>query len=306
MDKGNWQDTRKPYFFLHRTFLSEQDLLIIFNTKKCRYNCYFCSLPSLSSPSYIPEDDILAQFEYVLDELKHSLSVLDRITISNNGSVLDKETMPSEALIRIAECVKEIRRIRTIVLESRLEFVDCCIIKKIKEADPRSAVNVLTGFETLNIHIRDEILGKRESLEIFEAGLGKIAESGVDLTAFVLFKPSPTMDDADAYAEADASIEYLVKQCHKRSIDLTVRLNPMYAARNSKWAEMAFATPEYRPPCLTDILKLAIAKSREGIRIYIGLSTEDLDIEGGSYKCREDYSRELLKKAILFNSSKYP
>jgi len=305
MSEGCPQDTRKPRFFLHRTFLGEQDLLIIFNTKRCRHNCYFCSLPSISSPLSVPENDILAQFEYVLDELKHSLSVLDRITISNNGSVLDKETMPSEALIRIAKCIKEIRRIRTIVLESRLEFVDCLVIRNMKQADPRSAVNVLTGFETLDANIRDKILGKREPLEAFEAGLDKVAKSGADLTAFVLFKPSPIMDDTAAYAEAEASIEYLVRQCDRRDIDLTVRLNPMYAAINSKWAEMALATPEYRPPRLTDTLKLAIAKSKEGVRIYIGLSTEDQDLEGGSYKYREDYSRELLKEAILFNNGKY-
>jgi len=34
-----------PHYFLHRRFLSDQDLLIIFNTKRCRYNCHFCNLP---------------------------------------------------------------------------------------------------------------------------------------------------------------------------------------------------------------------------------------------------------------------
>jgi len=300
------KNTKKPYFFLHRTFLREQDLVIIFNTKRCRYNCYFCSLPSVCSPFFVSGDDILAQFEYVVNEVKHSLGVLNRITISNNGSVLDEGTMPAHSLFRIARCVREIRRIRTIVLESKLEFISHRTIDKIKEADQRSKLSILTGFETLNRHIRDEVLGKREPLETFEAGLNKVAESGVDLTAFVLYKPSPTMEDSAAYAEANSSIEYLVRQCDKRNIDLTVRLNPMYAAKNSKWASIALATLDYKPPRLTDVLQLAIAKSNEGIPIYVGLSTEGLDLERGSYRYREDYSAELLKKVILFNSGKLP
>jgi hypothetical protein len=250
---------------------------------------------------WVSEQDILDQFEYVLNELKHSLSVLDRITISNNGSVLDQETMPPQSLIKISRCIKEIRRVRTLILETRLEFVDCQTIKKIKEANPKATLDILTGFETLNPRIRDEILGKRESLGVFEDGLNRVAESGVDLTAFVLFKPSPTMTDSEAYLEASASIEYLVEQCKRRNIKLTVRLNPMYAAKGSTWAKVAFATPEYKPPRLSDTLKLALEKRRMGIRIYIGLSTENLDLQGGSYRFREDYSPELLKKAILFN-----
>ena len=296
------KDTKRPYFFLHRTFLREQDLLVIFNTKRCRYNCYFCSLPSVCSPLWVSEQDILDQFEYILNELKHSLSVLDRITISNNGSVLDQETMPPQSLIKISSCIKEIRRVRTLVLETRLEFVDCRTIKKIKEANPRAALKILTGFETLNPDIRDKILGKKETLSVFEDGLNKVAESRADLTAFVLFKPSPTMTDSEAYLEANASIEYLVRQCKRRNIQLTVRLNPMYAAKGSRWAEAALALPEYKPPRLSDVLKLAVEKRSMGIPIYIGLSTENLDLEGGSYRFREDYSPELLKKAILFNT----
>ena len=304
MGEANPEDTKKPFFFLHRTFLGEQDLLTIFNTKRCRYNCHFCSLPSTSSPSWISEDDIVTQFEYVLSELQHSLSVLDRVTISNNGSVLDNETMPTRALIRMSRCIRELRRVRTLVLETRLEFVDCKVIGRIKEANSRARITILTGFETLDPFIRDEVLGKRESLNIFQEGLDRVAECEADLTAFVLFKPSQTMSDSEAFIEADSAVRYLVDQCKKRGIDLTVRINLMYAARGTKWARAAFSTPEYKPPRLSDVLKFAREKSKQGIRIYIGLSTEDLDCDKGSYRFRDDYSQELLKRAILFNQEK--
>src|SRR5262249_55826707 len=117
-------DPTRPHYFLHRTFLSEHDLLIIFNTKRCRYQCYFCQLPAKSSKSFIPGDDIIAQFAYVMDEMKHSLSVLDRLTFSNEGSILDPDTVPTSSLLAIATGIRELRLVRTLVLETRLEFVD--------------------------------------------------------------------------------------------------------------------------------------------------------------------------------------
>ena len=88
----------RPHYFLHRTFLGDQDLLVIFNTKRCRYQCSFCQLPAKSSINWIPSSSIQEQFRYVLSELKHSLSVISRVTLANEGSVLDFTTFPDDAL----------------------------------------------------------------------------------------------------------------------------------------------------------------------------------------------------------------
>src|SRR4051794_18027211 len=85
----------QPHYFLLRTFLDEQDLVIIFNTKRCRFQCDFCDLPLKSSRSFISGDKIIDQFLFVVNELKHSLSIIDRLTISNDGSVLDDSTFPT-------------------------------------------------------------------------------------------------------------------------------------------------------------------------------------------------------------------
>lgn len=295
-------DIHRPHYFLHRTFLDMQDLLIIFNTKRCRYQCHFCELPLKSSTSRISDDDILAQFKYVLYELKHSLSVLDQLTLSNEGSVLDSDTFPTETLLTIGACSHELRRVQRLVLETRLEFVTQDVIHQLKDMNPRATIDILTGFETVDTDIRDELLFKRETIDDFLVGLDKVAISGTSLTAYVLFKPSPVMTDEEAFFEAENSIDFLSDQCSQRHIPLTIRLNPMYAARHSKWAQLARVTPIYAPPRLTDVLKLSEKKAQEGIRIYIGLSIEGLADPWGTYKSREDFSPTLLKKALLFNS----
>jgi len=240
-----------------------------------------------------------------MNELKHSLSVLDRVTISNEGSVLDTETMPTETLFAIARCVNELRRVRTIVLENRLGFAVPKIIQQINILVPRAKVNILTGFETLDSHIRENILGKQGTLKEFEMGLDRVGEARADLTAFVIFKPSQTMTDSKAIIEASASINYLVKQCENRGIDLTIRLNPMFTAKGSVWADIAKNTPEYKPPRLTDIMALASQKTLEGVKMYIGLSTEGLEESlDTTYRSREDFSSKLIKQIIRFNNGK--
>ncbi len=295
-------DPRKPLFFLNRTFLGENDLLIILNTKRCRYQCWFCQLPAKSSKTPIQADDILEQFRYVVHELKHSLSIIDRITLSNEGSVLDSETLPRDALLAIASYINEIRRVRTLILETRLEFVDPAFLKIINQAAPRVKINILTGFETKNERIRELILHKRESLTMFINGMDQVAEAGADLTAYVLFKPEPSMSDEEAFAEASSSIDYLVEACRSRKISLTIRLNPMYLSMDSRWSELAQSSPTYKPPRLSDVLALAKSKYEKGIEMYVGLSTEGLDDGAGTYRSREDYSANLLKQAILFNN----
>ncbi len=297
-------DVRKPLYFLHRTFLAEQDLLIIFNTKRCRYQCHFCQLPLKSSRYWISGEDILAQFEYVINEMKNSLSVLDKLTLANEGSVLDVDTFPTKALLTIARCVHELRLVRRLVLETRLEFVNPSVIKKIQKEAPKAIIDILTGFETRDPYIRDNVLCKDEHLDIFLSGLDKVAQSGAELTSYILFKPAQTMTDKEAFVEAETSITYLANQCRTRNIPLTIRLNPMYAAAGSRWAKIANETSDYQPPQLTDVMKLAAKKKLEGLKVYIGLSSEDLDEPWGSYIAREDYSRSLIKPIKLFNDGK--
>lgn len=292
-----------PHFFLHRTFLGDQDLLIIFNTKRCKYRCHFCQLPAKSSPSLIPGSEIVSQFTYVVKELKHSLSVLDRLTFSNEGSVLDAETFPTSALLEIAEGIHELRRVRTLVLETRLEFVDTDVLAQVRQAAPRVSLNILTGFETHDPYLRDHVLFKREPLEVFERGLDRVAEAGANLTAYVLFKPRWDMTDAEAVAEAEESIDYLAEQTNARGMSLSVRLNPMYAADGSRWAKKAHTSPDYLPPRLTDVMRVAAKKRQQGVNIYIGMSTEGLD-DGSNYMAREDYSPALIKPVLLFNGGK--
>lgn len=257
-------DSNLPHFFLLRKFLGENDLLTILNTKRCRYRCHFCNLPDKSSATPVEADSIKAQFRFVIKENKHSLSILDRVTLSNEGSVLDATTLPREALLDIVAAVGRLKRVKTLVLESRLEFVDADEIRQIALLAPRAGVDILTGFETVSPELRDNVLKKREPLELFLSGLDQVGEAGAHLTAYVLFKPSPEMSDSDAISEANESIAYLTAECARRRIPLTVRLNPMYLSEGTAWKKRALECAQYQPPRLTDALRVARSWSERG------------------------------------------
>jgi radical SAM enzyme (TIGR01210 family) len=292
--------TDRPHFFLHRNFLGEQDLAILFNTKRCRYQCSFCALPAKSSRSWIPADQVIGQFQYVADELRHSLGVLERVTIANEGSVFDEATFPVEALTEIVGSLRALPRVRRIVLETRLEFVRRERIDELRELVDKQ-FNILTGFETHDPRLREEILGKRQTLDSFAGGLDEIAAAGAELTAYVLFKPEPTMTDAEAFAEAEASIDYLHRECASRRIPLQVRLNPLYVAKGTALARRIKTLDHYLPPRLSDVVALGERKRAEGLDVYLGLTSEGLSDPDDTYRGREDFSRSLLKRGIIMN-----
>ncbi len=206
----------EPHFFLVRSFLGEIDIAILFNTKRCRYQCTFCSLPAKSSEEFIPADDIAAQYLGVLDRVKYAIGVLERLTIANEGSVLDVQTFPHSTLLEIVESSSALPGMTRVVIESRLEFVDVETLQDLRRLSGGKSIDVLTGFESADSRIREGILGKRESLDRFLVGLDRVAEAGCALTAYVLYKPDPRMTDEEAYLEAERSIDFLDEQTRRR------------------------------------------------------------------------------------------
>ncbi len=290
-------------YFLLRRFLGDIDLLTILNSKRCRYRCRFCGLGQRAATRMPTREEVQAQYLGVLMEVRHALSLVDRLTISNDGSVFDKETLPPESLEDLMSCVRELTSVRRVVFESLLQFVAEAQLEALRGAARGVTVDILTGFETVDRRIRSTVLGKPETLEQFEEGLDRIAGARCSLTAYVMYKPDPVMSDHEARDEALATIRYLERECGRREVPLTIRVNPAYAASGTEWDEEALSRGGFRAPRLTDVLVVAEECRRNGTPIYIGLSTEDLALPGGSYAAREDFTPGLLEKAKQFNYS---
>lgn len=287
-------------YFLQRNFKGEQDLLIIFQTSPCYSHCKFCNLSNRVKCNGI---GITNQFYYVINQLKHSLSVLDRITLSNNGSILDSRTVPFSELLNIIKSISLIRNISTIVLETDLRYINITLLKELQSYAGDMKINILTGFETLDEEILLNVLGKNRKKSDFEQKLDIIAECNCDFTAYILYKPTQDMNDNEAYIEAKQSALYLINECEKRKVQLTLRINPMFAAVGTEWAQKALDSSVYSPPHISEIFKLAL-ELNDKVPTYIGLSTENKDEKWGSYRIHSDVTQELLIEMINFNHGK--
>lgn len=291
---------KEPCYFLQRNFKGDQDMLIIFKTPPCHSHCKFCNL---SDRKWNGGLGIIDQFTFVIEQLKHSLSVLDRVTLSNNGSILDSQSVSIIEINKIIQAITQIRNISTIVLETDLKFINISLLNEIRQIADNVKLNLLTGFETLDENLMIEILGKKRVKSVFEHKLDIIADCGYDFTAHILYKPSPKMSDEDAYVEAKLSAFYLIEECEKRNINLTLRLNPMFAAIGTEWTKKALKTPYYSPPKISDVYSLALELEKK-VSTYVGLSTENKDEKWGSYRINSDFTHELLLDIIHFNERK--
>ena len=291
------------HYTLTRRFKGQLDLLVIFNTLRCHYNCSFCNLPTKSSSIPVPYDLLIAQFESALMRHANVLHVLERMTISNEGSVLDTQTFGEAALTTILQAADRMPALTRIVLETRPEFISQAYIKLLRSCNTNAWLDFLVGFETLDDRIRNVVLGKRQSRSSLAEAMDAIASvERARLTSYILLKCDTAFSDEQGVEEAKATIRYLVAEANSRRIPLSVRINPMYIATDVRWSTKAIKGG-YRPPRLTDALEVARFAEMLGADAFIGLSTEGLADEANSFRSREDFSRQLLKDAIVFNQA---
>lgn len=290
----------EPCYFLQRNFKGRQDMLIIFKSFPCRFKCKYCNL---SNQVWDDKIGLIDQFAFVVEQLKHSLSVIDRVTLSNNGSMLDPNTISLQELEEVLQAIKQIKNVSTVVVETHLCFINDGLLETIIECLGSIKLNILTGFETLDENIMSKKLGKQRICSEFERQLDVIADCGCDFTAYILYKPDQAMTDDEAYEEAFRSAAYLIKECRRRKIDLTLRINPMFAAYGTEWAALAKKTPLYSPPRISDVYRLALELNKS-VPTYIGLSTEGKNEQWGSYRINTDFKQELLLDIIHFNNER--
>ena len=298
-------DTSATHYHLLRKFKGDVDLLLILNTMRCFYNCSFCDLPAKSSEAHIGGGEIAAQMLSGLSRYADSFDVIDRVTLSNEGSVFDQATFDPGILVEIARAIDVIPNIRRLVLETRPEFVSSERVEELLNAARHCILDILVGFETQDDRIRNVTLGKRQSRESLTAMLDALAKRNrVAVTSYVLVKPDPAQTDEEAIVEAKQTVNFLIAETSRRSIPLSVRLNPMYIANKTRWAAK-IVPGQFKPPRLSDVFEIARWTEQQGVPAYVGLSTEGLAGPESSYRSRSDFSSSLLKRVIRFNAEPF-
>jgi len=241
------------------------------------------------SKEHVSYKALIAQVDHIFNDpkvLEHKESI-QKIILSNNGSVLDEVTFSSTALMYLmAKINLSFPNLHTLCMETRPEYVEVeeleFLSRALKEGGTPTELELAIGFEAFNEKIRNEIFQKGLSFELFENFIKKIAPYKYRLKCYFMQKPVSDMSDEKARKDIEQGIDYLSTIADKYNIRINMHLNPTYAAKGTVLEEQ-FIEGHYMPPFLIDVARAAYHGKGKNISIFIGLFDEGLAVEGGSF-----------------------
>lgn len=292
--------SRKPIVSKTRLFRGEPELLTVFYTKRCRYQCSFCTLPWQSAHHLVEFEDVETQLDVAFLNALHSLSRVERVSFGNEGSILDEDTFPRSHLGFALQRTARLPSVHTFALETRHEFVTPERLDFVQSLIGDCTLEMKIGLESLSESVREDVLGKRMDLREFERVVAELGRRNIRLSCYVLMGADPRHSPAEARHETMATCRYLIELCDELNTDLLIRINPMYCAEGSPWAKRA-KKHDWTPPSIRDIAAVTRTLADKGVAVYVGLSDEGLAEEGGTYQSRSDYDSTLHDALHTYN-----
>lgn len=280
------KDPRRPVFHVLRRSAEGDELVIALYTRGCIYGaCSFCSLPALSAGDLdIGAPDIDAQVDFSLDQYEpEQLAGLSRVSIYNSGSILDQRTVPTSSLWHLFERISALPAVAVVSLDTRAEFVESWELDGIKDRLGKARLELSVGYETQDAGIRNGVLRKGLSEGAFQRLCALLAQKAVQLKAYVMIKPDAAMSEEDGVREAVRTLEHLAETGASHGLKISAHLNPTYVAEGSA-LEKEFHKRAYVPPRLWSAVDILLALKGRRLAIQVGLDTEGLAVEGGTFR----------------------
>ncbi len=283
-------DPTKPAQFWFQHSQDGLVLFVVFYSLACQWSrCLGCNLPSVMSSRHIDFKDLMAQVDAMFLEpsIVEKLTDIEKVIVSNNGSVLDERTYSSTALIYlVARINQHMPNVKVLSLETRAEFVDIpeleFLSRALKEGQCETNLEIAIGVEAFDARIRNDVFGKGLSLKTIESLAEDMAAFDFRLKCYFMQKPVVDMSDPEAIADIHAGIDFLDHLATTLGISVNMHLNPTYVAKGTP-LEKAFLEGSYFPPTLPSVAKAAAYGSGKNLTIYIALFDEGLAVQGGNF-----------------------
>ena len=301
---------RPIVFWFYRNYIGK-GLFVVLYTPKCRYKlekggCAGCNLPTLSaSQKFASKEDIVNQIDYIFENIsKGEKRNLNEIIMSNNGSILDFNTMDYEALkYFIKKSIEEIPSLKQIVFETRIDYYSDFskmkeLLKYKNELRSNVTYEIAIGFEIFDDVLRNDYYKKGINKDILEKNIAKLQNLDINLRIYMMFKPVPDqyMNINKAIEDINKAAQYFSNLNKKYNIGFILHITPTYLAYGTKLYQ-DYKKGLYTPVKLEDVeLLYENLNIYPNIKYYISLNNEGL---GEDYFKREEYQKFLkFKKEI--------
>lgn len=219
--------------------------------------CHMCGY-NIGSICEGSEYSILKQLYSIKETLKNA----PYIKIYTSGSFIDHNEINNDEMIKSIEYIHSLSKNCRLLFESRPEFITHNVFDKI--SDVHDDIEVAIGLESLNPEVRDDLIGKRFSNDMFFNAADLLLERKINLKIYLLMKP-PFLNELDSIQD----ILYSVEKLSHRYDRCTISINPMNVQRGTL-VEKIFNADNYRPPWLWSLTKVLIEANNitnEGVRI---------------------------------------
>lgn len=253
-----------------------QRLMIVLRTRGCEYaakhdgGCTVCGFANHAVPG-IGDHGILDQLAWALEELP--LDGVDEIDLLTLGSFLNENEIPAPVRAELLGMIAGLGGVRRVSFESRSEYVTAAKLNQSRAILGERTVEFGIGLESADDHVRNHIIRKGLTRERFERVVATLAQTGLDLLVYLLIKP-PHLDEAQAIADAVASVEYVAEVAARHGVRARMALEPVFVAPNT-YLEKVFLRGDYRLVNLWSVVEV-ILRTHEMGNIFVGLSDEDL------------------------------
>ncbi len=185
---------------------------------------------------------------------KHQPEIL---AVFNGGSFFNEKEIPSAVQQKVFKFVAGSVCIKTLFVESRCEFITKENILRAKEILGDKEFKIGIGFESHDDFVRNKIVKKGLSKDVFEKTVRMINENGARSFAYVFLKPSG-LSEHQAVTETIKTVQY----CFNVGVS-EVNISCAFVQEHTPLHKL-YLSGEFRPPWLWSIIKVLRATHHLG------------------------------------------
>lgn len=237
------------------SFLKDDDFTLIPVTKGCAWayesGCSMCGYVYDSMGKTVADEKIKAQVEKAFEKLKDAETKVT-LKLYTSGSFFDTDEVSEKMQEWIVKKTSEEEKIKSMIVESRPEYIDEKQIKKLTQilGQQNKILEIGIGLETTNDKIRDLSINKGFTFDDFKTAVEKIKKANAYTKAYLLLKP-PFLTNKQAVQDMINSIDTLLKIKNVTTIGINVA-----AVHRGTLIEQLWKEGKYESASLHDVVKV--------------------------------------------------